>query len=150
MANHLHKQIRDALVTALTGLATTGANVFGSRRAVIGEGQLPALRIWFDGERAEPVSIHPNHLQERVPGVAVEACAKDIVGTEDDLDQIAKEVEIALSAGITVAGKSLAVYYRGIDALDDDPQVNKPVAVKTMRFEIPYVSPSNAPDTLAL
>ena len=28
MANHLHKQIRDALVTALTGLATTGSRVF--------------------------------------------------------------------------------------------------------------------------
>lgn len=149
MANHLHRQIRDAMATALTGLVTTGANVFASRNNVIPEARLPALRIYFDGERADPLTMAVPHLQDRVPAFVVEACAKDVATLDDDLDQIALEVETALSGGISVDSRLLDVYYRGIDPLNDEQQANRPVGVKTMRFEIPYVSASNAPDSLA-
>ena len=45
MADHLHKQIRDALVTKLTGLTTSGARVYANRLYPLDSANLPGLRI---------------------------------------------------------------------------------------------------------
>lgn len=148
MANHLHRQIREAIVTKLTGLATTGANVVGSRDIVLDGNRLPGLRVYLDGETAQPLTLHANHIQERRLDVLVDACAKAVSGLENTLDQIKLEVEVALAAGITVGGKLLDVYYAGIRP-DDDQQADKPAGVKTLQFLVPFFCPSTAPDTLA-
>jgi hypothetical protein len=47
MANHLRQQIRAAMAAQLTGLATTGNNVYVSRTRALPQGaSLPALRIY--------------------------------------------------------------------------------------------------------
>ena len=147
MANHLHRQIREALETALGGLATTAANVFANRLAVIPEGKLPALRIYADSESAEALTVHQPQMLERRLDVSVECCAKAASNLDDSLDQISKEVEIALAAGITVAGHALQVFYTGMEF--DDHLGDKPLGVKRLRFSIPYTAMSNAPDTLS-
>jgi len=45
MADHLHKQIRAALVTKLTGLATSGARVYANRLYPLDSANLPGLRL---------------------------------------------------------------------------------------------------------
>jgi len=146
MADHLHKQIRAALVTALTGLTTTGSRVFANRLYVLQDANLPGLRIYCDEERAEPLTVHSPQMQARELTVSVEAVAKAASGLDDTLDQIAKEVEVALAAGITVAGETLEVIYAGMSY--DDEALDKPVGAKRMRFSIPFQAMSNAPDVL--
>lgn len=146
MANHLHKQIRDALKTALTGLATTGSNVFANRLQPMMDANLPGLRIFLDNEEAQVGTIHQPYLQERALALAVECCAKATTGLDDALDQISKEVEIALAAGITIGSKSLQVFYQGMEFTDE--QSDKPVGIKRLRFSVPYTAMSNAPDVL--
>ena len=50
---HIRQSIRDNAVTAVTGLSTTGSNVFRSRVYPLGTNKLPALCIFTDGETVE-------------------------------------------------------------------------------------------------
>jgi len=148
MPDHAHKQIRAALVTALTGLTTTGARVYANRLYPMDAANLPGLRIYPESETSETITIHAPATQSRVLSVSVEACVSGTTtATLDDvLDQISKEVEIALAAGITVAGQTLDVLYAGMGY--DWEAAERPVAVKRMQFSVPYEALSNAPDVL--
>jgi hypothetical protein len=50
---HVRQSIRDNAVTAVTGLSTTGSNVFRSRVYPLGTNKLPALSIYTDSEVVE-------------------------------------------------------------------------------------------------
>lgn len=146
MANHLHKQIRDALVTALTGLATTGARVYANRLRPMQDTDLPGLRIYLDDEEAEGLLIHSPEMYDRKLTLVVEGVAKATAALDDTLDQISKEVEIALATGLTVAGRSLEVFYTGMQFTDE--QLDKPVAVKRMTFTLTFTAMADTPDVL--
>ena len=50
---HIRQSIRDNAVTAVTGLSTTGSNVFRSRVYPLGTNKLPALCVYTDSEVVE-------------------------------------------------------------------------------------------------
>lgn len=143
MADHLHKQIRGALVTKLTGLTTTGARVYANRLLPLPDALSPTLNITLDEEDAE---VGIQNIVDRRLGLVVEAYAKATAALDDTLDQVAKEVETALAGGITVGSRTLDVFYVGMSF--EDAQSDKPVGVRRMRFSIPYTAMSNAPDVL--
>lgn len=145
MANHAHTQIRSAVVAALTGLATSGTRVFANRLYPLTAAELPALRVYLDEESAEPLSVHVQ-ASSRVLSLSVEACAKANAALDDTLDQIGKEVEIALAAGLNVAGAYLQPIYTGMSFTDD--MADQPVGVKRMTFSIPFEAAAGAPDVL--
>jgi hypothetical protein len=147
MANHLHKQIRDALKTALTGLTTTGAHVYANRLQPMTDANLPGLRISLDDETVEGLTIHHPQLQNRTLTLNVDCCAQATSALDDALDQISKEVEIALAAGITLGSKLLEVFYTGMQFTDEQGAV--PVGVKSLKFSIPFTAMNNAPDVLS-
>ena len=147
MADHLHKQIRTALVAALTGLTTTAARVWANRLRPLQDADLPGLRIYLDDEDAEGLTIHSPELYQRRLTVVVEAVAKAASALDDTLDQISKEVETALASGVTVGGQSLEVFYTGMRF--DDEQADKPVGVKRMTFTLTYTAMANTPDVLS-
>lgn len=145
--SHAHTLIRSAIKTALTGLATTGARVHAQRRLPLAESQLPALRIYLDSESAEDLSADAPAVQQRRPVISVECCAKLGAATLDDqLDQMALEVEAALALGITVDGVPLTPTYSGCD--HDDDMLDKPVAIKRLQFTLKYHALATAPDAL--
>lgn len=146
MANHLHKQIRDAVVTALTGLTTTTTHAYANRLQPMADGNLPGLRIYLDSEDAEGLTIHSPQMQQRTLALTVECCSKKASALDDELDQISKEVEVALVAGISVGGQTLPAFYAGMQF--DDELADKPVGIKRLRFSIPYTAAANAPDVL--
>lgn len=148
MAHHLHRQIREAVVTALTGLTTTGARVYANRLYPIEAANLPALRLYLDDETAERLTLHGNPIEARVLTLVVEACAQAAADLDDTLDLISQEVETDLAAGLTVGGKTLEALYTGM-TYQDEP-AGTPVGVKRMTFSIPFECAANAPDTLSL
>jgi hypothetical protein len=111
MADHVRKQLRAAITTRLTGLTTTGTRIHGHRVDPLQVGQLPALVVRCAGDDADAVSVHAPALLERVIRVYVHGLASAASVPEDTLDQIAKEVEIALSTALTVSGKSVLLSY---------------------------------------
>lgn len=146
MADHAHKQIRDAIETALTGLTTSGSRVYANRLYPLTESQVPALRIYLDEEDAAAQSIHAPMLLERTVRLVVECVAKATTALDDTCDLMSKEVEIALSAGVTVSGVLLVPVYAGSEF--DDEISDKPIAAKRLRFELVFHTMNNAPDDL--
>lgn len=146
MANHAHRQIREAVATALTGLTSTGSRVYPNRLYPIADGDLPALRVFVDNEESNAQSIHQPYLQERTLRLQVEGCAKANAALDSTLDQISKEVETALAADLVIGSVRLAPIYTGSEY--DDQISEKPVAVKRLSFDIVFYVNSNAPDVL--
>jgi len=146
MADHLHKQIRAAVVTKLTGLTTSGSRVYANRLAPLPDTTLPSLTITLDDETSEGLTVHQPQAQERTLTLSVSAMAKASAGLDDTLDLMSKEVEIALSSGITIGSVHLDALYTGMQF--DDEQLDKPVGIKRMTFSILFTAMNNAPDAL--
>lgn len=148
MADHVRKQLRDAVVTALTGLATTGANAFGARVYPLQDAELPALRIFTNAEQANAETIHLPTLVGRVLELVVEGVAKATADLDDTLDAIAKEVETALAPGVVVGSKTIALVYGGCD-IELSGEGEKATGSISMRFEAKLINTVNTPDILS-
>lgn len=142
MANHVRRQIRDAAVTALTGLTTTGSRVYDSRVYAMQDTNLPGLRIFTNNEAVKISSMGVTRLLERDLELVVEACVKQNDTFDDTLDLILKEVETALAAGLTGAKY---VQLKNIE-IEMDGDGEKPVGVARMTFEAPYITANGTPD----
>lgn len=146
MADHLHKQIRSALVTALTGLTTSGSRVYANRLQPLADALQPTLLVSLDDEQAEALTVHASPILERTLELSVVAHVKATSGLDDTLDLMSKEVETALATGITLSGRNLPILYTGMSF--EDEQADKPVGVKRLRFRLTYTAAANAPDVL--
>ena len=146
MADHVRKQIRAAAVTALSGLTTTGTNVFASRVYPLQDTDLPALRISNPDETIEPASMGgAGRLLERTLSLEVQACVKQVSGYEDLVDQIAKEVEIAFANNNTLGALAKWIVPHAIET-ELTGEGDKPIAIATLRFDVLYYTALNAPD----
>ena len=92
MANHVRQQIREYFGTTLTGLTTTGANVYESRVYTLQEDTLPSLVIYTKSESSEPIVIGTDRVMSRELSVVVEAYCKATSNFDDTIDTISKEV----------------------------------------------------------
>lgn len=140
--SHVRKQLRDAVAAAVTGLATTGARVFRSRIYPLELATLPCLAVYTANEEATLTTLED--ILQRDVAVIVEGNARIGEDLDDTLDQIGKEVEIALAAQVTVGGALVTLFYTGcdIDLLAGD----KPVGCITLRYSGTIYTASNAPD----
>ena len=117
------------------------------REAELPAAALPALRVSLDDEQAEPASVHAPVILQRTATLVVECCAQaDDDSLDDTCDQMAKEVETALAAGFTVAGRHLDALFSG--SRFDDEAAGLDAGVKRLEFRIEFFTPANAPDTL--
>lgn len=95
MAYHVRRQIRDAFVSAVTGLVQTGSRVEAGRRRTLTAQHLPTLLVYTLDETSG------YHAQQRklmrVVDVAIECRVSSHEPVDDDLDQVALEVERAIA-----------------------------------------------------
>ena len=125
---HVRQQIRSAIVTALTGLTTTGSNVFRSRIYPLESGKLPGLCIFTRSEAVEFDTLTITRSIGRVLEVSVEAYLSATANYDNTLDTIAVEVEEALAADVTLGGLSKDVQVTAFEA-DFSGDGEQPVAV---------------------
>jgi len=141
MTEHVRQKILTALATRLTGLTTTGANVFRSRVYPLDTGQVPGLLIYAESETVEPGSGRKSERQLtiKIEGYAVGPAIDDI------LDQIALEVEIAIAAEPTLSGlcKDLLLLTTQIEKSGEP---NQPMGLITLNFLAWYQAANGAPD----
>lgn len=97
MAHH-RKAIRDRLKMTLTGLASTGANVFQSRKTPVEPAMLPALCIYTLDEGSEVHSMGSSRSLLRNLSLIVQGIAVNNDNLDDSLDQLCLEVETAIGA----------------------------------------------------
>ncbi len=148
MAFHLRKQIRAAFISTVSGLATTGANVFDSRPDDYNlfATELPALHVNAGGETPTVASLGVSRIFERPMRIKVKILVRKNTGYADDLDQILKELEVAVAANQGLGGLTKYVHIVQIG----DPQFSgigeKVAAEMNVEFEALYMAALAAPD----
>ena len=145
---HVRQQIRDDIVTTLTGLTTTGSNVFRSRIFPLEETNLPALCIYTKSEASEYDTIGLPRSVNRVLDVAVEAYVKGVSNYDNTLDTIAVEVEEAIAADITLGNLAKDAQITAFEA-DFAGDGEQPVAVGRFTVTVEYRTVENDVETAA-
>ena len=143
---HVRQQIRDDIVTTLTGLTTTGSNVFRSRIFPLEETNLPALCIYTKSEASEYDTIGLPRSVNRVLDVAVEAYVKGVSNYDNTLDTIAVEVEEAIAADITLGNLAKDAQITAFEA-DFAGDGEQPVAVGRFTVTVEYRTVENDVET---
>ena len=145
---HVRQQIRDDIVTTLTGLTTTGSNVFRSRIFPLEETNLPALCIYTKSEASEYDTIGLPRSVNRVLDVAVEAYVKGVSNYDNTLDTIAVEVEEAIAADVTLGNLAKDAQLTAFEA-DFAGDGEQPVAVGRFTVTVEYRTVENDVETAA-
>ena len=145
MANHLRRQIRERAATTLTGLATTGSNVFQSRIYPLATAALPGLAIYTNAESVSVVAMGATRTIHRDLELIVEGYAAVSSAIEDTLDQIGKEIETALAGDIGLNNLARDSYLTSVEAtFSGDGE--KPAGLIRHIYTVIYRNAENAPD----
>ena len=144
--SHVRQQIRDDIVTTLTGLTTTGSNVFRSRIFPLEQTNLPALCIYTKSETSEYDTIGLPRSVNRILDVAVEAYVKGVSNYDNTLDTIAVEVEEAIAADVTLGGVAKDAQITAFEA-DFAGDGEQPVAVGRFTVTVEYRTVENDVET---
>ncbi len=149
MADHVVKQVRDAVIARVTGLPSTGARVHSYRvnpLDVIPE--LPALIVRTKSDTADAISIHSPMQYERGVDVTIFAYASALADLDDVLDAVRLQVEQAIGAApLVVGGKNVLPVYAGSDM--DEVEGERPAGELQMRFNVTVYHSSDAPDVIS-
>ncbi len=146
MANHIRQQIRERVTTDLTGLTTTGSNVFQSRVYPLQSGELPGILIYTNSEESMPVVQDANRLLERNLRLSVEAYAEGTANFDDTIDTICKEVETALASDRTLNSLAKDCYLTSTD-ITLEGSGDKPLGYAQMIFTVEYMTLERSPDS---
>lgn len=134
---HIRQQIRQAVVSTLTGLTTTGTNVFTSRVYALPQVALPALCIYTKDEATEYVSMTIPRTLQRNLNLSVEIFVAANQNSDNTIDQACAEIEQAIANDVTISGKAKDTMITSVD-VDFDGDGEVPVARATMNLLITY------------
>jgi hypothetical protein len=141
---HLRQQIRDDMVAAVTGLPTTGANVFRSRVYPMAATNLPGLTVYTTSEQSSAITMGFPRTQERRLEVVVEAYVRAVANFDDAADEIVAEVEIAVNADLSRGGIAKDTQLTGV-RMQMAADAEQPTCVAIMTFEVKYITKEDNP-----
>ncbi len=142
---HMRKQIRDAVITLCTGLSTTGTKIFNHRVYPLGSNKLPGLCVYSQDENTIYQSISPPRSVMRTLNVVVESYVKSTTGYDDTIDQIALEVEKAITADVTLGGLAKDTKILGFTS-EVSGDGEQPACVGIMQVQVTYCVAENDPE----
>ena len=142
---HLRQSIRERIGTLVTGLSTTGSNVFQSRVYPVEDGSLPCLLVYTTSEESEVTEIASPRPMTRFLNVIVQG----VVGAttpDDTLDDISKEVEVALAGDVTI--NSLANNsFLSSTTIEFNAEGAKPIGTVMLNYVVEYRNVDNNPES---
>ena len=145
MANHIREQIRNGVVTQLTGLATTGSHVFDARVRPLQESELPCLLVGTQEDETEYLTagINPTILWNIA--LSVRVVVKQTGAIEHVIDNICTEVLQALAADHTIGGLAKG-FARASSSLEFDGEGEQKVGIRTVLFQVQAMTRETTPD----
>lgn len=148
MADHAQKQIRDAIVTLITGLDSIGANVSGV--SYYPSDVLPWAIVWALEENvlAERSPIGQKIRREAI--ITIEGRFKPLEGQGDALDitfPFRAEVEAALCADPTMGQKAQDVELTHTST-ELSGSEERPIAVVKMEWRVVYYTTAKDPTVI--
>ncbi len=141
---HARQTIREAVVSYLTGLPTTGAYVHDTR--FYNHDVLPCLTVFADNDSVDD-ELGTRTSQVRNLTIRVEVRAKGTSGIENTIDTICAEVEAAIYDDATLGGIALDT---SLDAtvIEYSVEQDQPIALALMSFNVDYVVAPGVPTTI--
>ena len=146
--SHVRQQIRDAVVTALTGLTTTETRV--SSTPVYAAHDLPGLEVATPSEETiddDRATFGSPGVSYRALTVTVSAYARGTANVANTVDTILKEVEVAMAADRTLDGTAEDSYYTEAE-FEQSGDGEQPVVKGTATYLVHYRVADNDPETL--
>ena len=142
--SHLRQQIRERVASTLTGLTTTGSNIFQSRIYPMEQASLPGLIVYSVSESTAPVTMGAIRDMDATLTLAIEAYAIG-ANLDDSLDTICKEVQVAMYGDRTVSSlaKDLQLDSTTIVFAQDS---DVPAGYATMNWSVNYQFAENNPE----
>lgn len=148
MAHYL-TTVRSAIVTAVTGLTTTGARVYEDEPYPLTAAQVPALIVSAWSPQIQFASLDASAIQVDVD-IGIECLAKGTSGLQATLDTIAAEVQTALDAVTSIGGRTVQIQPVAIDRPQFSLDSDQPVARRLLLFRIaPLFTTSADPTSLS-
>ena len=148
MADHLRTQIRDAVLTRITGLTTTGVRAYAGRAETrpLQASELPGLLVHTNDTETEEVSgTRGTRRLLHLADVVVEGYAKGTGDIDKTLDTIEKEVRAALEAAPTLGGLCKDLVCTGINK-DNEADSEQPCWRIRMTWRCEYHTREGIPD----
>ena len=142
---HLRQSIRERIATDVTGLTTTGSNVFQSRVYPIEDSKLPCLLVYTTSEDSEVTEMASPRPMTRSLNVIVQG----VVGAttpDDTLDLISKEVEVALAGDVTVNSLANNSFLSSTE-IEFNADGAKPIGTVILNYIVEYRNLDNNPES---
>ena len=142
---HLRQSIRERIATDVTGLTTTGSNVFQSRVYPIEDSKLPCLLVYTTSEDSEVTEMASPRPMTRTLNVVVQG----VVGAttpDDTLDLISKEVEVALAGDVTVNSLANNSFLSSTE-IEFNADGAKPIGTVILNYIVEYRNLDNNPES---
>jgi hypothetical protein len=143
---HVRKQIRDNVITTVTGLTTTSTRVYRSRVYPIASGKLPGLCVYTQSEAVESGTLARQRTKLRTLDVVIEGYALANSNLDDTLDQISLEVEEAMVTDVTRGGKAKDTELTSVE-IEQVGEGETQAGVVRMTFAVMYATVENDAET---
>ncbi len=134
---HARKQIRDELKTVLTGLTTTGVNVFFNTIEKINNTNIPAILIFSKSESIEYKTIGKPQIQERTLSFEIIGVVKENDTYQDEIDTIILEIENAINNSNNLSGKVKQIKLESLETEFND-DLEKTVGTVKLTYSCLY------------
>jgi hypothetical protein len=142
---HLRQSIRERIATDVTGLTTTGSNVFQSRIYPIEDGSLPCLLVYTTTEDSEPTEMASPRPMHRILNVVVQGVVS-ATQPDDTLDLISKEVEVALAGDVSINSLAHNSFLSGTE-IEFNADGAKPIGTVMLNYSVEYRNLDNNPES---
>ena len=142
---HLRQSIRERIATDVTGLSTTGSNVFQSRFYPVEDASLPCLLVYTTSEESEVTEIASPRPMTRLLNVIIQG----VVGAttpDDTLDDISKEIEVAMAGDVTINDLADNSFLSSTD-IEFNADGAKPIGTVMLNYVVEYRNVDNDPES---
>jgi len=146
MTTHVRQQIRDRIVSNVTGLSSTGDRVYKSRVWPLNADTMPALLVYSTSEDSITRAMGSTQTLDRQLSVTIEGYVRNITVYDNEIDTIAKEVEIAMASDATLNGLAKFSYLASTE-ISYNGEGDQPIGIVTLNYAIQYWTATNAPET---
>ena len=134
---HVRQLIRDNVITAVTSLSTTGANVYRTRIYPLEAGNLPGLCVYTSGEDSAADTMTGTRGMERSCDIIIEAFVRAVSNYDNTMDTISAEIEAAMATDVTRGGNAKdTVLVRSEFELSDEG--DRPLAMVRLTYSVLY------------
>ena len=142
---HLRQSIRERIGTLVTGLSTTGSNVFQSRVYPVEDGSLPCLLVYTTSEESEVTEIASPRPMTRFLNVIVQGGVGATM-PDDTLDDISKEVEVALAGDVSINNLANNSFLSST-TIEFNSDGAKPIGTVMLNYIVEYRNVDNNPES---